>query len=82
MGELSTKYAGGMAAALKLAPEVVEETCKEFKEIWPVNYNCPGQTVITGKKNAVIKAMEKLKEAGARRTVESRKKAAGQLSLQ
>lgn len=40
MGELSTKYAGGMAAALKLAPEVVEETCKEFKEIWPVNYNC------------------------------------------
>ena len=36
MGELSTKYAGGMAAALKLAPEVVEETCKEFKEIWPV----------------------------------------------
>ena len=28
MGELSTKYAGGMAAALKLAPEVVEETCK------------------------------------------------------
>ena len=43
MGELSTKYAGGMAAALKLAPEVVEETCKEFKEIWPVNYNCPGQ---------------------------------------
>ena len=41
MGELSTKYAGGMAAALKLAPEVVEETCKEFKEIWPVNYNCP-----------------------------------------
>ena len=27
-----------MAAALKLAPEVVEETCKEFKEIWPVNY--------------------------------------------
>ena len=32
MGELSTKYAGGMAAALKLAPEVVEETCKEFCE--------------------------------------------------
>ena len=42
MGELSGKYAGGMAAALKLAPSVAEETCKDFKEIWPVTYNCPG----------------------------------------
>ena len=69
MGELSTKYAGGMAAALKLAPEVVEETCKEFKEIWPVNYNCPGQIVITGEADAVEAASEALKEAGAKRCI-------------
>ena len=69
MGELSTKYAGGMAAALKLAPEVVEETCKEFKEIWPVNYNCPGQIVITGWKEDVEQAADALKEAGAKRVL-------------
>ena len=58
MGELSTKYAGGMAAALKLAPEVVEETCKEFKEIWPVNYNCPGQISCAGSADEMaLKAM-------------------------
>ena len=69
MGELATKYAGGMAAALKLAPEVVEETCKEFKEIWPVNYNCPGQIVITGKAEAVQKANEALLSSGAKRAI-------------
>ena len=69
MGELATKYAGGMAAALKLAPEVVEETCKEFKEIWPVNYNCPGQIVITGAADAVGEAGDACKEAGAKRVV-------------
>ena len=33
------------------------------------NYNCPGQTVITGEENAVAKAAEKLAEAGAKRCV-------------
>ena len=39
----SGRHPGGMAAALKLAPEVVEEICSRFSEVWPVNYNCPGQ---------------------------------------
>ena len=64
MGELSTKYAGGMAAALKLAPEVVEETCKEFKEIWPVNYNCPGQISCAGSADEIDAFCEAIKEKG------------------
>lgn len=70
MGELSTKYAGGMAAALKLAPEVVEETCKEFKEIWLINYNCPGQISCAGSADEIDEFCAAIKE-----------KAAGQLSL-
>ena len=62
MGELSTKYAGGMAAALKLAPEVVEETCKEFKEIWPVNYNCPGQISCAGSADEIDEFCAAIKE--------------------
>ena len=33
------------------------------------NYNCPGQIVISGLKEAVEEAAEKLKEAGARRII-------------
>ena len=33
------------------------------------NYNCPGQIVISGLKEAVEEASEKLKEAGARRVI-------------
>ena len=66
MGELSTKYAGGMAAALKLAPEVVEETCKEFKEIWPVNYNCPGQISCAGSADEIDEFCAAIKEKGGR----------------
>ena len=44
----SGRHPGGMAAALKLAPEVVEEICSRFSEVWPVNYNCPGQVSCAG----------------------------------
>ncbi len=41
-----------------------------MKESCPfANYNCPGQIVITGEEKAVDAAAEKLKEAGAKRTV-------------
>ena len=39
------------------------------KGVTIANYNCPDQIVITGKKAAVEQAAEKLKEAGAKRTV-------------
>lgn len=62
-----------MAAILGLSDEVVEDVCREVnngKEIVvAANYNCPGQVVISGSVEGVNKACEKLKEAGAKRTL-------------
>lgn len=60
---------GAMAAILALENETIEKVTKDIKDVWIANYNCPGQTVISGKKEAVDLACEKLKEAGAKRTL-------------
>lgn len=60
---------GAMAAILALDAEVIEHVLSTMKDVWIANYNCPGQIVISGKKEAVEEACMKLKEAGAKRTV-------------
>lgn len=61
---------GGMAAILGLEDTVVEECCKAIDGVVvAANYNCPGQIVISGANEAVDKACEQLKEAGARRAL-------------
>lgn len=57
-----------MAAILGLEDEVIEKTCAEIDGVLvPANYNCPGQLVISGEEEAVLKACEVLKEKGAKR---------------
>lgn len=59
-----------MAAILGLDDEVVEKVCTEIDEVVvPANYNCPGQLVISGSIEGINQAVEKLKEAGARRAL-------------
>lgn len=59
---------GAMAAVLALATDKIEEICEQTEGVVSIaNYNCPGQIVITGEEKAVEAAMEKLKEAGAKR---------------
>ena len=61
---------GAMSAVLALDAETIEKICEETEGIVSIaNYNCPGQIVITGEKEAVDAAGEKLKEAGAKRVV-------------
>lgn len=61
---------GAMAAVLGLPGEVIREVCENTPGMVSIaNYNCPGQIVISGKKAAVETACERLKEAGAKRTV-------------
>lgn len=58
-----------MAAVLGLEDEVVERICAEFEDVVPANYNTSGQLVISGSVPGINGAVEKLKEAGARRAI-------------
>lgn len=59
-----------MAAVLGLADEIVEQICNETAGVVvAANYNCPGQLVISGEVDAVNKACEALKAAGAKRAL-------------
>lgn len=62
---------GLMAAIIGLQRDVVDEICKGIDSgyVASANYNCPGQVVISGQKNAVLNAINKAKEHGARKTV-------------
>ena len=60
---------GAMAAILALDADKIEETIKDIEGVSIANYNCPGQVVISGEKQAVEIACEKLKEAGCRRAI-------------
>ena len=64
---------GTMAAIIGLPDEKVEEICaevsKDGKVVIPANYNCPGQLVISGHVEAINKACEALKKAGAKRAL-------------
>lgn len=63
---------GGMAAVLGLDDETVIAACDEASTIGiaePVNFNSPGQVVIAGHKEAIAAAIERCKDAGARRAM-------------
>lgn len=60
---------GGMAAVLGMEAAAIEEGLQGIEGAWIANYNCPGQIVITGRKAAVEKASQALKEKGARRVL-------------
>jgi [acyl-carrier-protein] S-malonyltransferase len=58
-----------MAAILGLSDEGVEKLCSEISGVVAANYNCPGQLVISGSKEAVEQACDAAKEAGAKRAL-------------
>lgn len=61
---------GSMAAVIALPAEKVEEICASCEgTVIAANYNCEGQIVISGEKEAVEEACIKMKEAGARRAL-------------
>tara|TARA_B100001109_G_scaffold228414_1_gene203654 strand:+ start:450 stop:1328 length:879 start_codon:yes stop_codon:yes gene_type:complete len=61
---------GTMAAILGLEDSVVESVCESTLGIViAANYNCPNQLVISGSKEAIDRACNELKEAGAKRAL-------------
>lgn len=60
---------GAMAAVLAMDAAKIEEVIAPIEGVQIANYNCPGQIVISGKKEAVDEAAAALKEAGAKRVL-------------
>ncbi|MBS6367604.1 MAG: ACP S-malonyltransferase [Clostridiales bacterium] len=56
----------GMLAVLKLDNETVEALCSQQPEVYPVNYNCPGQVTVAGLKTSLAALKDAVKAAGGR----------------
>jgi [acyl-carrier-protein] S-malonyltransferase len=72
MAEAANEYPGAMAAVLGLPDDVVEELCATIDGVWPANYNCPGQVVVSGADASVDRLLETASSRGARKTVKLR----------
>jgi len=72
MAATAKEHPGSMAAILGLADEAVEALCKKISNVWPANYNCPGQLVISGETSSVDEACVEAEREGARRAIRLR----------
>jgi len=55
-----------MAAVVKLTADKVEEICAAHAEVYPVNYNCPGQIACAGLASSMAAFSADIKAAGGR----------------
>ena len=69
MAEAARLHPGSMAAILGLEDEAVEELCSRIEGVWPANYNCPGQIVVSGENAAVDQLCAEAESIGARRAI-------------
>lgn len=69
MQDLAPKGNWKMAAILGASDETVENLCKNVSKGFavPVNYNCPGQVVVTGDEDGIAMLQDLAKEAGVRK---------------
>jgi [acyl-carrier-protein] S-malonyltransferase len=69
MAEAAREHPGSMAAILGLDDEAVETLCRKILGVWPANYNCPGQIVVSGEDDAVEECCAEAESLGARRAI-------------
>ncbi len=53
-----------MAAVMKLDAKTVDQLCQGFAHVWPVNYNCPGQITVSGRRDELEQFLPEVKAAG------------------
>lgn len=69
MDEIAQAYKGKMAAVLELTDDLVEQIYHDIADIYPVNYNCPGQIVFAGSESGIDLLCERVEAAGGRAVV-------------
>ena len=66
MNDAGSSVKSIMAAVLKLPNQKVEELAARYQHIYPVNYNCPGQLVVSGAPEEMESFKLDVKGAGGR----------------
>ena len=66
MDDAAQKHPGAMFAVLKLKAQQVQELCVQCEEAYPVNFNCPGQTVVACRESDAGTLTAAVKEAGGK----------------
>jgi [acyl-carrier-protein] S-malonyltransferase len=69
MAAAAARRPGGMVAVLGLDSTEVDELCAGLDAVWPANYNCPGQAVVSCAQRSLSDFEEAARAAGARRVV-------------
>jgi [acyl-carrier-protein] S-malonyltransferase len=72
MAAAARERPGSMAAILGLADEAVDSLCRKIVGVWPANYNCPGQVVVSGEEPAVDECCDQAELVGAKRAIRLR----------
>ena len=73
MSAAAKQRQGSMVAIIGLGDDDVQLLCDEASEsgvVRPANFNCPGQTVISGDERGIKRALELAREKGAKRALE------------
>ena len=66
MQQCAEESGAGMLAVLKLSQEQVEQLCGQFSQVYPVNYNCPGQLVVSCSEQEKQALCEQVKALGGK----------------
>lgn len=60
------KYNTSMVAVVKLDNEKVKELASHYSQVYPVNFNCPGQVSVAGDSEQILEFSQEVKETGGR----------------
>lgn len=66
MSRCSQEHPGAMSAILKLSEEQVRSLCEKYNGVFPVNFNCPGQTVVSGEEGQLAQLEQDVAAAKGR----------------
>lgn len=66
MQQEAEKLDTSMAAVVKLTPEQVQDVCNKYSDVYPVNFNCPGQITVSGLSSQMADFFVDVKAAGGR----------------
>lgn len=60
------KFDTSMAAVVKLTSEQLQKVCDQYSDVYPVNFNCPGQITVSGLSSQMADFFSDVKAAGGR----------------